>query len=258
MAAILTLLIVVALSMFITKIATIALVHTGMARDRARFQARSAFSGAGFTTNESEVVVKHPVRRRVITTLIIIGNAGLVTVISSLILGFSGDKSAAQDTRNLAILFGGALALFLVTKSTVVDRLLNKLIYFVLDKTGSLDRRAYTKIVDLDYSYEITEIDVENNPWLCERTLAELKLPEEGVLVLGIARGNDTYLGAPRGSYRIRKGDRLVLYGREKNLKEIAQVQDKLQAKAEHKERTEEQQEELQKQDTEAGQKEEQ
>ena len=73
MLSVLTLIFVVALSMFVTKAATIALMHTGMSRERARFQARSAFSGAGFTTSESEVVVKHPVRRRIIMVLILLG-----------------------------------------------------------------------------------------------------------------------------------------------------------------------------------------
>lgn len=58
MVGILTLIFVIALSMLITKIAAIALTQTGMERDRARFQARSAFTGAGFTTSESEMVMK--------------------------------------------------------------------------------------------------------------------------------------------------------------------------------------------------------
>ena len=64
MTAILSLLLVVTLSILVTRIAAVALRHTGLARQTARFQARSAFSGAGFTTSESEKVVNHPVRRR--------------------------------------------------------------------------------------------------------------------------------------------------------------------------------------------------
>ena len=52
MTAILSLLLVVTLSILVTRIAAVALRHTGLARQTARFQARSAFSGAGFTTSE--------------------------------------------------------------------------------------------------------------------------------------------------------------------------------------------------------------
>jgi len=85
-AAILTLMIVLTLSLVVTRAATVALTATGMSREAARFQARSAFSGAGFTTTESESVVRHPVRRRIIMWLMLAGSAGIVAVIASVVL----------------------------------------------------------------------------------------------------------------------------------------------------------------------------
>lgn len=89
MAPILSLLLVVSISILITRVATVALTHTGLSREAARFQARSAFTGVGFTTQESEKVVNHPVRRRVVLGLMLVGNAGIVTAVSSLILTFT-------------------------------------------------------------------------------------------------------------------------------------------------------------------------
>ena len=60
MIPIITFLIVVILSVLVTRVATIALVHTGLSREAAQFQARSAFTGVGYTTTESERIVKHP------------------------------------------------------------------------------------------------------------------------------------------------------------------------------------------------------
>ena len=54
---------VLSLSLFVTQLATIALTYTGLSLEAARFQARSAFTGTGFTTSEAENVVDHPVRR---------------------------------------------------------------------------------------------------------------------------------------------------------------------------------------------------
>jgi len=54
MLSIISLLMVLTLSILVTRIATVVLTHTGLARESAKFQARSAFTGVGFTTTESE------------------------------------------------------------------------------------------------------------------------------------------------------------------------------------------------------------
>lgn len=59
MISIISLLVVLSLSVLVTRIATVALTYTGLARKSARFQARSTFTGVGFTTAESEKVVRH-------------------------------------------------------------------------------------------------------------------------------------------------------------------------------------------------------
>ena len=82
MAPIISLLIILTLSILITRIATVALVVTGLSREAARFQARSAYTGVGFTTDESEKVVNHPVRRKILLVLMLLGNAGIITTIS--------------------------------------------------------------------------------------------------------------------------------------------------------------------------------
>ena len=66
MVAVLTLLLILIVNIALTRIATVALVHTGLGRETARFQACSAFTGVGFTTSEAEGIVSHPVRRRIV------------------------------------------------------------------------------------------------------------------------------------------------------------------------------------------------
>lgn len=57
MVALISFLFVIATSLLITHIAAVALTLTGLSSDIARFQARSAFTGVGFTTKEAEKVV---------------------------------------------------------------------------------------------------------------------------------------------------------------------------------------------------------
>ncbi|MFQ5905498.1 MAG: potassium transporter TrkA, partial [bacterium] len=71
--------VVIAASTVVVKIASVALEMTGMDPDRARFQALSAFTGTGFTTRASEEVVRHDKRKKIIMALMIIGNAGFVS-----------------------------------------------------------------------------------------------------------------------------------------------------------------------------------
>jgi len=66
---------VLALSLVLTRVATVALTMTGLSQEVDKFQARSAFTGTGFTTKEAENVVNHPVLRRIIAMLMIIRSA---------------------------------------------------------------------------------------------------------------------------------------------------------------------------------------
>jgi Trk-type K+ transport system membrane component len=96
MTAIGSLLVVLTLSFAVTRLATVALALTGLAAELARLQSVSAITGVGFTTTESEPVVNHPVRRRILILLMIVGNAGIVTAIASLILSFTGVHRAQE------------------------------------------------------------------------------------------------------------------------------------------------------------------
>jgi hypothetical protein len=94
--AITSLIFVLTLSRFEVRVATVALTLTGMSRQAAQFQPRSAWTGTGLTTAESDQVVNHPVRRRIVSMLILLRNAGLVTAPSTLALSFV-DLENADD-----------------------------------------------------------------------------------------------------------------------------------------------------------------
>ncbi|TDL74871.1 hypothetical protein E2L08_15780 [Palleronia sediminis] len=111
MIAIFSLLLVIVLSLLIVRIGTIALTMTGLTEEVARFQALSAFSGAGFTTDEAEQVVAGPARRRIIGMLIRAGSVGIVTAISTLMLSMIGAERGATMDR-LGVLLLGVIVIF--------------------------------------------------------------------------------------------------------------------------------------------------
>lgn len=223
MVPVISLLVVLSLSFLVTRIATVALIHTGLSRESARFQARSAFTGVGFTTTESENVVNHPVRRRILLMLMLMGNAGIITVISSLILTFVNVHEANSMWRQGLLLVGGIVALWFAANSRWVDRNLSNLITWALQKYTRMDVQDYASILQIAGDYRVIELKVEDGDWLAGNSLDGLKLSDEGVLVLGINRPNGRYIGAPKGTARIDTGDVLILYGRAECLKNLDQ-----------------------------------
>ncbi len=220
MVALASIFVVVLVSLLITRVATVALTLTGLSRESARFQARSALSGVGFTTAEAEGVVNHPVRRRVIMALMLVGSAGLVTVVGSLFLSFANADSSQRTTRVL-VLLGGMVALWLLARSQWVDRRLSRVIGLGLRRWTDLEVRDYAALLHLAGPWTVMEIAVQPEDWVAERTLGELRLRDEGVVVLGISRPEGEYLGAPRFDTEIHTGDTLVVYGTEERLCEL-------------------------------------
>ena len=221
MTAILSLLVVITLSILITRIATIALTQTGLSKESARFQARSALSGAGFTTSESESVVSHPVRRRIIMILILLGNAGIVGAASALILGFVRTGESSSAIIKIVVLFTGLTILWTLAQSQWVDCRLSRLIEWALRRYTRLEVRDFSSLLRLGGEYRIIEIQVNAEDWLANRTLAESRLRSEGIVVLGIHRPEGTYIGAPKPERKILPEDVLLLYGRVEAIKRL-------------------------------------
>lgn len=220
MVAIASLLVVILTSLFVTRVATVALTTTGLSREMARFQARSAFTGTGFTTREAESVVNHPVRRRIVLILMLAGNAGLVAVVASLMLGFAQSSSTAAGLR-MAELVGGLAILVLASRSRWVDRRMTPLIARLLSRWTDLDVRDYSGLLELASGYRVLELAIRRGDWVANRTLGDLALRDEGIVVLGVYRDSGKWVGAPSGGTRVRPGDTLVVYGKEQAVSEL-------------------------------------
>ncbi|MBD3289170.1 potassium transporter TrkA [candidate division KSB1 bacterium] len=221
MIAIISLLLVVLFSILITRIATLALTHTGLSREAARFQARSAFTGSGFTTSESEKVVNHPIRRRIVLLLMLLGNAGVVTAVSSLILSFVSSSDDAALAIRIVFLVAGLVLLWSFASSKWVDKWLSTLIDKALNRFTSLDVTDYASLLHLIGDYRLAEMQVKEEDWISGKTLQQLRLRDEGVNVLGIQRKDGTYLGSPGGDTEVCPGDSMILYGRVAALREL-------------------------------------
>lgn len=212
---------VLSLSLLITRLATVALTLTGLSHEASQFQARSTFTGTGFTTSEAEEVMNHPVRRRIIMMLMLFRSAGIITIVLSLIRSFIGSQDLDRLVR-LYWLVGGAVTLWLISLNRYTDRVMRHLIEWGLRRWTDLDVRDYGKLLKLSGDYVIHEWHIETDDWVAQKALSACRLRSEGVMVVGIYRRNGTYIGVPSGDTTIRAGDRLVLYGRTDDLRQLS------------------------------------
>jgi len=213
MVGLVSLFIVVIASLLVTRVATTMLVLTGLSKDIAEFQARSAFYGVGFTTIESELVMNDPLRRRIVMTLGLLGNAGVFTVLVSLVLSFNNVDNSGQALQRMGLLAGGLTIVWLFSTSKVADRWLTRLIEALLKRVTHLDTRDYVGLLRLTDDWIVGEVTVEPGAWLADVPLRDLDLPEEGVVVLGIERSDKRWVGAPNGTAILHASDVVVVYG---------------------------------------------
>ena len=221
MVAIASMLVVLAISLIASRVASVVLVATGMSREAARFEARSAFTNSGFTTSQSESVASHPVRRRVVMVLMLLGNAGVVAILGTLILGFTRGNEVGSGWMRIVELVAGLFVLAAAARSAWVDRHLTALITRALQRWSDLPDRDLSHLLGLAGGYAVSELAIGCGDWMDGRSIAELKLRDEGVLVLGIRRAGGAYRGAPGGATRLRAGDCLVVYSQRAQLAEL-------------------------------------
>ena len=222
MVPLLSVILILIFSIVITKFATAILVNTGLSQKAARFQARSSFTGCGFTTSEAEKITQHPIRRKIVMVLMLLGNAGIVTVIASLLLTFvNQDEKSLPAFYNIIIIAGSIILLVVITSSHAIDQWLDKMINLTLGKITNLHIRDYAALHKLSYDFQVAELHVRENAWVkgrkvkdCSPGKCEIKLP-------GIEKPRWEYIGFPEEDYVIEANDLLILYGRESAIRKL-------------------------------------
>lgn len=245
MIGVLSLLVALTLSLVVTRVAAMALMFTGLSRESAKFQARSAFTGVGYTTAEAEKTVNHPVRRQIIMLLMLLGNIGVATVVATIMVSFSSTTGTTWQQKTLIFLFLalGLILLVVVFNSRWIERHMNRIIAWALKKFTDLDVRDYVALLELSNGYAVSEMLVEPGDWLSDKALAELRLSDEGILILGIRPVEGQFHGTPRGDDLIHAGDTLIVYGDLDDIEKLDRRRAGRSGDKEHKKAVEEQEE---------------
>lgn len=242
MLALISLFVILFIVFIIITVGSVALELTGLSSEVANFQAISAFSGAGFTTQESESISTNQSRRNLIKTLIVLGNIGLTTSMATLILTFVGQDTAGAFTK-LIILVPGLTLGAIIFMSSPVQLGLRTLIKKVLRKFSNQTIMDYNEVLGLGKGFSICKIHVGKDEWMLGKELKDLKLDREGTLILGIERkekGKKIFYGAPNGKSKLELNDVVTCYGRPEAIRCLAERKKGYTGDAEHKKQIEE------------------
>ncbi|MFC1927071.1 TrkA C-terminal domain-containing protein [Chloroflexota bacterium] len=213
------LLITIFISFIAVRIGGFALQLTGIEAEIARFQALSAFSGTGFTTREAERVVGHRTRRRIVTILIILGNAGTVTVIATLVASFTQVGGYSWFFIRLAIIVAGIVGLYqLIIRSNFGQRIIDWLQKPVVNRVLRTAPLA-EEIFHVEKDWAISLVTMKGSSKSIGQSVTDITA-EGDIEILGINRAG-AYLVRPGMEDKIAQGDRLLVYANRRAVKRI-------------------------------------
>lgn len=217
-----SLLAVLYIQLIIIRIGSIALTYTGLSSECAKFQVRSALSGCGFTTNETEQIMMNPMRRKVIMNLMLLGNIGIIASISTAITGFV-DLDINQGWiffAKIAVFVFGMILLWAMAQSTFFEKIIGKIFNVAVRKYDLFKVYRLNSICTLSENYQVVETLVHpDSRWVGKR-VEQLNLDFYHIRILGIQSRNGEFIGYFKPTHKIRAEDLLTLYG------DIAQLND--------------------------------
>ncbi len=219
---------IIVVSVLVVRIGAVAFNLTGLKWTVAKFQAVSCFTGTGFTTRESELVVVSPRRRRIATYLIILGHAGFVAMIatfansirpniflSELDLPFLRSVIPAQllPWINLVIIILVLYIVFKVIPKTQFAHKITALVKATIIRRGIIHLETYEELMIAPGGYGISQIEINQGNPVLNKTIGDTDLKKLGISVLLIERGSKTIPNPPADT-RILTDDKLVCFGK--------------------------------------------
>ncbi len=223
MAPIIALFVLAFVSLIAVRVGATALMMTGLSWDTASFQSYSAFFGVGFTTKEAEMVVNHPVRRRIIRDLILAGNIGLTSALATLVVTLMQSAATSHLLLIVGALVTGALVLLFLSRIGWLQKLLDRVIRYTLERTGMVRALDYELLLRIQYGYVVSEIEVLPNTYLAGRALRDSRPWDRGVVILFIKRDDEMVPGLPGPADIIQPGDVVTAYGKEQSLQAMVE-----------------------------------
>jgi hypothetical protein len=183
---------------------------TGLKLEVSRFQVISMMTGTGFTTGESELILGHPVRRKLAAFLILFGAFSLAVLISSI----SNLLSNEMSTKDILVVAGILLLAFVVLKLSCVQRLLTKLFHQKMKQNVNLGDLPIREVFLTNKEDRVLNLHIYQESRLVHHTIDQIIKEHEQLdfVILFIKRGD---LKIRKNVYhtKLNEGDQLFLFG---------------------------------------------
>ncbi|EKN66551.1 hypothetical protein BABA_15617 [Neobacillus bataviensis LMG 21833] len=186
---------------------------TGLKVEVSRFQVISMMTGTGFTTEESELILGHPVRRKLGSFLILFGAFSLAVIISSI----SQFLSNGLRTKEILLAAAAVIVVFAVLKLDVVQRFLARTFNRKMKQQIELADMPIRDVFLKNKDDTLINLHIYQDSELVNRTLNEAAADHDELelVALLIIRGKVRIVKHIYDT-PIQEGDQILLFGMKK------------------------------------------
>lgn len=197
---------------------------TGMSEEKARFQVISLLTNSGFTTSESELILRSRKRRSIAKVIMIFGYTFTATIVSGVIsiivtYNFKNDSLSIVEIITLSIMF---IIFYFLRKFVFIRFIFNRFSeklyrYFVAkDNINSL------MVIENFGNNIIAQVFLNQVPLpLRGKTLAEVDIKnKDNLLVLTITSGENKICSVTADTI-LEKDSTITVMGKKKDIKKI-------------------------------------
>ncbi|MCM3611151.1 TrkA C-terminal domain-containing protein [Planococcus sp. MERTA32b] len=199
----------------VIEIGVILFHMTGLEKEIARYQVISMLTGTRFTTQESALIIDHPIRRRISSGLILFGYFSLAVIISSIATILSNDLRIELLLIIIGILF---VFLFIFKNKSVFIRLEDRFEH-EMDTEYNLEDWPMKTALALDEEEMVAIIQIKHgSDYIGQK--GRMLVEENLDVVLLIIRRGDEILRFDLFEVELQEGDKIMIIGKEDHIKE--------------------------------------
>ncbi|MFF2154247.1 potassium transporter TrkA [Paenibacillus chitinolyticus] len=203
--------------LLVIEISAVLMMLTGLDNEIARFQVTSLLTGTGFTTQESELIIRHPVRRRIGIFLILFGVFSLAVIIT-LVSNLLEKRFRLPE---LLVITGILVFLLLVLKLKPMQERLSKKLHAPLEEDEGVEELPVSELLYNDEEDWIIDIPVIEKSEFEHCHIDDLCTANEDINLLFVQRGSLRIRRRGENSdTRLEAGDVLYVYGNKKQISE--------------------------------------
>ncbi|MFA5423214.1 MAG: TrkA C-terminal domain-containing protein [Phycisphaerae bacterium] len=232
-------------SFIVVRIGAIAFQLTGLEWSLAKFQSLSCFTGTGFTTKETEMITGNLQRRKIASILMVLGNAGLVTMIITGASSIRANVLSVLSKRylplpeqvseqfaqviNIVIVIAAVAIIYKVFTNRKLTLRLTNFLREKIIKKEFFHKVSFEELVVETGGYGVSRVKVFADSPVLNKTLIEADLRKRDITVLAIIRGGET-MPNPGANMAILRGDELVCFGRLENIRSVLYPSEEVQS----------------------------